>query len=126
VAKTTGKARREQASHNQSGGGDVHIRSRRASRPDAGTVNGETWRAYIELFRSEGSEKESVTFNGCWLSDTQVRTLYRWLKEGAAPQWHKADRFLVACDLSWTFFEQWAEQEGLPLWEDMPPKEWDQ
>lgn len=84
------------------------------------------WQEYVKtlLVRSEGEE---VRVNGCSLTGTQTRALYRWLQEGTAPSVFSADAFLISVGLHLDDLFLWIEEHKLQAWAcGLPPDWWAQ
>ena len=104
-------------------GGELATRPRKYSIP-RGTVNRETTLRFINSFVHE--DKEGVRrIDGNPIKESDSRAIYRWKEEGACPLWHRFDGFLCRHDWNWTLFEIWVELEGLDLWEDKAPLDWE-
>ena len=88
-----------------------------------GTVNRESWLRFLEqITRWEG---DSRLINGHKVSgETDSRAIYRWIHEGATPNWIRVDEFLCSYELIFTDFEIWCFCEKAPLWEKDPPDNW--
>ena len=85
-----------------------------------GTVNRDSWLRFLSTISRW--ENDVRLINGERVhGDTDARALYRWEKEGSAPNWIRVDEFLCSYGLIFTDFEIWCWVEKAPLWEKEPP-----
>ena len=103
------------------GGETTELLRRPHFRKDA--VNRETWLRYLEVFLTDVNN--SLRMNGIKITDSHVRAVYRWRREGATPTIWVVDEFLVTYDMTLSDFEIWCLTEGRKIWPREAPDWWD-